>query len=260
MNTEIASLVRTHDPDRFLTALFAPPAHRDALLTLYAFDHELSRARAVTSEPHLALIRLHWWREVVEGASRRHEVATPLAALLNDGRLDRDTLLAVIDAYETEAEPAIESLADWRRWLLDGAGGIAVAAARLLDAPRPEAFRPIGAAHGAARVIRWNRSLAVRGRCLFPLDLLADAGLSVEDAIAAPESPALASVSRRLAVEGMGFLSAGLPRLERPFLAAALPVVLARRDLRPGAWISTGPRGLGDRLAVIWAGLTGRVV
>ena len=99
----IVALVRRADPDRFLTALFAPPAHRDALLTLYAFDHELARAREVASEPHLALIRLHWWREVVRGERRRHEVATPLAALLDTGRLTPDVLLPVIDAYETEA-------------------------------------------------------------------------------------------------------------------------------------------------------------
>ena len=47
MNEAIAALVRRHDPDRFLTALFAPPEKRDALLTLYAFNHELARAREV---------------------------------------------------------------------------------------------------------------------------------------------------------------------------------------------------------------------
>src|ERR1700679_3155681 len=90
MNETIAGLVRRHDPDRFLTALFAPPARRDALLTLYAFDLELARAREATSEPHLTLIRLHWWREVVEGAHRRHEVATALATLLDQGLLTPD--------------------------------------------------------------------------------------------------------------------------------------------------------------------------
>ena len=35
--------------------------------TLYAFNHELARAREAVSEPPLALIRLQWWREVVEG-------------------------------------------------------------------------------------------------------------------------------------------------------------------------------------------------
>ena len=69
MNQAIAALVRRHDPDRFLTALFAPPERRDALLTLYAFNHELARAREAVSEAPLALIRLQWWREVVEGGA-----------------------------------------------------------------------------------------------------------------------------------------------------------------------------------------------
>src|SRR4051794_18666354 len=144
MNATIATLVRRHDPDRFLTALFAPSERRDALLTLYAFNHELARAREAVSEPGLALIRLQWWREVVEGAPRRHPVATPLAAAIAAGLFDIGDLLAIIDAREIEAEPLIETLAAWRDYLSGGAGGLAVAAGRLLGAPDPEALRPFG--------------------------------------------------------------------------------------------------------------------
>jgi phytoene synthase len=260
MNDQIAALVRRHDPDRFLTVLFAPPEHRDALLTVYAFDHELARAREVTSEPHLALIRLHWWREVVEGARRRHEVATPLAELLDAGRLGPQDLLPIIDAYETESEPCIESQPEWRGWLLAGAGGIAVAAGRLLEAANPEIFRPVGAALGAARVIRWNLATARRGRCLLPADLLALSGLSVHTAIAEPESAGVFSVLRQLAADGQGFLAqAPSGRIPRAVIAAALPAVLARRDLRRGPDVQPGPRGFGDRIAVIWSGISGRV-
>jgi phytoene synthase len=260
MNDPIISLVRKHDPDRFLTALFAPPEHRDALLTLYAFDHELTRAREVTSEPHLTLIRLHWWREVVDGARRRHEVATPLAALLDSGRLDPKALLPIIEAHEIEADSHIETLADWRAWLLAGAGGIAVAAGALLGVPEPERLRPSGAALGVARVIRWNSVLAPRNRCLLPADLLAEAGVSVHEAIAAPESPEVTAVLRRLAAEGEHFLAQGPSgRMPRDQVAAALPSVLARRDLRRGPPLHPGPRGFSDRLAVTWSGLTGWV-
>ena len=260
MNETIAALVRRHDPDRFLTALFAPPERRDALLTLYALDHELARAREVTSEPHLALIRLHWWREIVEGARRRHEVATPLASLLDAGMLTPSGLLPIIDAHEIETEPHIGSLSAWRGWLLAGAGGIAVAAGRLLDAPNPEALRPAGAAHGASRVIRWHRALALRGRCQLPADLLEEAGVSVHAAIAAPDTPEVQTVLRRLVTEGETFLAqAPSGRIPRDYVAAALPVVLARRDLRHGPDATPTPRGLADRLAVTWGGLTGRV-
>jgi phytoene synthase len=256
----ISALVRRHDPDRFLTALFAPPERRDALLTLYAFDHELARAREVTSEPHLALIRLQWWREVVEGARRRHEVATPLAALLDSGLLTPEMLLPITDAHEIESDPCIETLADWRSWLLGGDGGVAVAAGGLLGMPVPELLRATGAAFGAARVIRWNLALARRGRCQLPADLLAAEGLSVHDAIAAPESASVTAVLRHLATEGQDFLAAGPSgRIPRAFVSAALPGVLARRDLRRGTALHPGPRGLADRLAVSWAGFTGRI-
>src|SRR3569623_1563592 len=126
--SSLAGFVRRHDPDRFLTALFAPPAKREALFALYALNHELARARETVSEPPLALIRLQWWREVVEGARRRHEVAAPLGeAIVRDALLPAD-LLPVIEAREMEAEPAIATLADWRHYVLTGPGGLALAA------------------------------------------------------------------------------------------------------------------------------------
>ena len=254
MNDAIAELVRRHDPDRFLTALFAPPDRRLALLTLYAFNHELARAREVTSEPHMALIRLQWWRDIVEGTRRRHEVATPLSDAIGQGLLLPADLLAIIDAREIEADPAIETLDAWRDYVLAGAGGLAVAAARLLGAPDPEALRPFGAAYGVSGILRSARVLAERGRCLLPADILAEHGL-VPEAITGGADPT--PVLRRLAAEGLAFLAAAhataVPKAAR---AAALPAVLVRRDLRRAVW-EAGPRGLGDRVAVVLAGVTG---
>ena len=233
MNQTMAALVRRHDPDRFLTALFAPPAKRDALLTLYAFNHELARAREVVSEPPLALIRLHWWREVVEGARRRHEVAEPLRAAIESGALAVGDLLGMIDAREAEAAP-FETLKAWLDYLDGSAGGLMVAAGRLLDAADPEAFRPLGAAYGIAGLLR---SIAVhkrQGRRMLPPDS------SVE----------------QLAAKGLGMLRP--MRLPRHAIAAALPAVLARHDLRRVPR-NRPQRGLADRLAVVFAAMTGRV-
>jgi phytoene synthase len=257
VNRAIADLVRRHDPDRFLTALFAPPHRRDALLTLYAFNHELARAREAVSEPPLALVRLQWWREVVEGANRRHEVAEPLTAALEAGLLGRGDLLALIDAREIEAEPAIDTLDAWRAYLWANAGGLAVAAARLLEASDPEALRPFGAAYGAAGLLRSVAIHARQGRCLLPEDVLVEHGLTPEHSIAAPDAPQVQTVIRRLAQEGLGML----PRPRRQpagAVAAALPAVLARRDLRRAPLLPS-ERGLGDRLAVMFAGLAGWV-
>ena len=259
MNDFLADLVRRHDPDRFLTALFAPPEHRDALLTLYAFNHELARAREVASEPALALIRLQWWREVVDGAPRRHEVASPLSVAIATGQLLPADLMALIDAREREADPAIETLEIWKSWMLAGAGGLAVAAARLLGANEPESFRPAGAAYGSAGVLRGVRVLAAQGRCLLPADLLAAKGLSPEAAIAEPDASAVRDAVGPLVAAGRAWLAdARANRLPKAAIAAALPAVLARRDLARWPTVIL-ERGIGDRLAVIAAGMLSRI-
>lgn len=259
MNDTIAALVRRHDPDRFLTALFAPPDRRDALLTLYAFNHELARAREVASEPPLALIRLQWWREVVEGEAKRHEVATPLSQGIAAGHFRKATLLPLIEAREAEAYAEFPALVGWRDWLLAGAGGLAVAAAEALGAPDPALFRPFGAAYGIAGLLRATGVLATQHTCLLPHDLLLRHGLSPEafihDPGSAPGRAALEDVRR----EGQSLLAeATRLTLPKSAIAAALPAVLARRDL--ARWpLVVAPRRLGDRLAVTLAGLTGRV-
>jgi 15-cis-phytoene synthase len=259
MNDAITALVRRHDPDRFLTALFAPADRRDVLLTLYAFNHELARAREVVSEPPLAFIRLQWWREVVEGDPKRHEVATPLWDAIAAGRLQASDLMPVIEAREIEVNGAFATVADWRTWLLKGAGGVAVAAASALGAPQPDAARPFGAAYGVAGLLRSVGVMAAQGRCLLPHDLLARHSLSPEAFTDQPGSEPARAAMKDIVREGQVLLADARRRaVPRSAVAAMLPAVLARRDLRH--WPSVAvPRRLADRLAVVFVGLTGRV-
>lgn len=246
-----ASLVRRADPDRFFTALFAPAAKREALFTLYAFNNETARAREAARDPMIVLIRLQWWRDVVEGAHKAHEVATPLSALLDAGVLEPADLLPVLDARE---QTEFATVAEWLAWLQAGPGALAVAAAKLLGAPDAPGLRGIGAGYGAAGVLRNTAALARSGTCLLPADLLAQHGLSVDAVTSQPDAPALQPVFAALAVEGRSLLGGSARR--GLALAAALPAVLARRDLRrPG---EATPRALPDRLAVTAAAATGR--
>lgn len=226
-------------------------------MTLYAFNHELARAREVVSEPPLALIRLQWWREVVEGTRRRHEVATPLGEALDAGLLAQADLLALIDAREEEVEPAFETMGDWHGWLLAGAGGLAVAAARLLGAPDPEQARPLGAAYGAAGVLTSAAIFAAQGRCLLPHDVLDTHRLTPEEFIADTEGGQAQAAMAELAQDARSFL-AHKPKLPRKAVAAVLPAVFAERDLVRWPEILR-PRALGDRLMVLGAALMGRV-
>jgi phytoene synthase len=254
-----AALVRRHDPDRFLAALFAPAPRREALFVLYAFNHELARAREAVSEPMLALIRLQWWREVVEGTRKTHEVATPLSDAIAQGLLVPADLLGMIEGREAEADAAIPDRAAWRAYLAATAGGVMAAAGRLLgaDAALQERLRVLGTAHGVAGQLRNVPALARAGRVLLPEDLLGAHGLTVHEVTAGQGWDRLAPVRAELAAEGRALLREAGGPVPRAVIAAALPAVLARRDLAREAPVEA--RGFGDRAAVVLAFLRGRV-
>ncbi len=267
---DLAGFVRARDPDRFLCVLFAPPARREALRALTALNHELARAREAASNPLAALIRLQWWREAIEEAAagrpaRRHEVAAPLHAAISAGALDPAQLLALVDAREIEAEEgAIATEEAFVTWLRGTAGGWSAAAGAALgaDAEGQAVLRALGAAYGLSGVLRSVLAHARQGRCLLPRDRLAAAGLNAEAVIAAPDAPALLVLVREMASEGAEALAGARRDIPPGTIAAALPAVLARRDLarlaRGHALAATG-RGVGDRLAVTLAGLRGAV-
>ena len=220
----VAEFVRRRDPDRYFCTLFAPGGAREALMTLYAFNHELARAAEVTREPGLALIRLQWWREVVQGERRRHEVAEPLGSLLAAGVLPMAPLISMIEAREDvlTGEP-LEPAALMRR----GPGQMAAAAGAILGASPTEQQRLTGqgAACGLAGVLR-NAALAP-GRGGWPV-----------------------AADRETALQMLG----APVKWRRAIVAAALPGVLARRDL--GRCHAVAARGLADRLAVMRAAAT----
>lgn len=265
----IAAFARAHDPDRFLAALFAPPERREAIFTLIAFNHELARAREAASHPMAALIRLQWWRDALEEAlagkqARRHEVAAPLHAAITAGSLAPAALGAMIDAREAEAEEAgILTEVDFVAWLRGTAGGFAYAAGLALggSAEEAEKLRALGAAYGLAGVLRSVTAHAAQGRCLLPGDRLAAAGLNAEAVISAPMAPALAALCAEMAAEGLEALRTAPRDVPKALIAAALPVVLAGCDLRRLAEGKPvpAPRGVADRVALIWAGWRGRV-
>jgi phytoene synthase len=251
----LAELVRRHDPDRYFCALFAPAPAREALFTLYAFNHELARAREATSEPGLALIRLQCWREVVEGADRQHEVARPLHALIAAGGVPAAQLLSMIDMRESEAVDPPPTVDAFVALMRQGPGALAEAAGAALGGGDDGRLRELGAAFGVAGTLRNVPVLARQGRCNLPLDVLAAGGMSAEDAVANPA--AALAVARPALVEAGRSLLGRRRGVPRAVLAAALPAVLARRDF--GRATPPDARGAGDRLAVLWAAISGAV-
>jgi phytoene synthase len=76
--------LKHNSPLHYAATLFAPEDKRDALITLYTFDHEIKRIPLLVSEPMLGEIRLQWWREALNGERSDEARMNPLASAVID--------------------------------------------------------------------------------------------------------------------------------------------------------------------------------
>lgn len=279
-----AALVRRFDPALFRTALFAPEPARGRLMTLYAFDIELSRALSRASEPMIALMRLQWWRDAVEGIRvgeepRAHETAKPLHALLTGHPLPAALLDGLIAARECEVEgladrAAFDTWAEQRfaglirlaeLCLVDGAGCRGDGSAAPGSPGHPAAGEPArsgGLALACAFALRTALPMAAAGvRPLLP-------GLDADmlSGFARGENGAAAALVQGMAREGLTALAAArrhrrlLPAVLVPAylpLGQATPVL--RRASRGGQLPDVASHaGSGDGIRLLWRALSGR--
>jgi phytoene synthase len=226
---DLDGLIRRVDPDRWLTSRFiVEPAARADVLALYAYDHELARARRVASNALMAEIRLTWWRETLDeifagGPVRRHPVAGALAAAVRRHDLPSALLEAMIDGQLAvlETPPMGESAA--LAWADAVQGSLARLAAQVLD---PDIDPGVVSAAGRA----WGLALLIRAR------------LATIETVRAPLRQALNEA--RLGAKAIS--AAALPAL--------LPARLARFDL---AERTPGP--FRRQLSLVLAVAAGRV-
>jgi phytoene/squalene synthetase len=167
-----AALVQRGDPDRFLATMSAPVGARVVLLPLNAFALEIARAPYLTAEPLIAEMRLQWWRdaleEIAEGRPvRRHEVATPLAAVLDaaGARLLDATVAA--RKWDIARDP-FPGAAGLMAYVEATAATPAWVAARALGSGTEGAVRAVGRAGGLARYLAAVPALRAAGRDPLP--------------------------------------------------------------------------------------------
>src|SRR6516225_7886730 len=129
------ALLRAADKDRFLTTLFAPAEHRNALIALYAFNVEIARVReALAGE-----IRLQWWSDVFGGASRgevaAHPVAAALLASMARYRLPPESFKALIEAHRFDLyDEPMATLAELETYAAGASASLVALAAQILAA------------------------------------------------------------------------------------------------------------------------------
>lgn len=235
-----AQEVRSHDPDRWLTALFAPASKQPGLLALYAFNSEIARARESVSQPMIGQIRLQWWREAWDGIMldrpRKHPIVQALHTHLR--HLDVADIYALIEARERDMDPA--PMADLPA-LLAYAEATSAPLMRLavtalggqLTADLREAIRLAGTAYALTGILRATPYLVMQQRVLLPADLLWQAGIAPDALHQKDHGQAVAGVIAAVATVAEERLNAlGGRRIGRDVLPALLPASLARVHLQ----------------------------
>jgi len=178
----LAAQVERSDPQRFAAAMASPVAVRLPLMVLYAFNLEVARAPWASEQPMICEMRLQWWQDAVDDATRgvvrQHEVMGPLADLIAKGLppavLDRMIIARQWDIYK---EPFTDPQA-FESYLDDTGAALMWLCARALGAPdaAEAAVRGFGRASAVAAYLQAVPALAARGR--IPLLDGRDAGVS----------------------------------------------------------------------------------
>ncbi|MGJ5205165.1 phytoene/squalene synthase family protein [Bradyrhizobium sp. HKCCYLR20261] len=260
-----AGLVREHDFDRYASTLFVAPEIRRALLSLYAFNVEVTRIRDLVTQPLPGEVRLQWWRDTLTGHEHGGVEGNPVAAelLLTVQRfgLPAERLTRLIDEHQFDLyNDPMPTMAALDGYLSDTNGALFALAARLVGG----GFEGIdhlahhaGVALGLLQVISSLPRDAAHRQLYVPLELLERHGVGQEEMFAAKPTPAIDVVVAELREQAGQHLDHTLelareaPPAVRP---ALLTLALVRRDLavakrRPGDPFQPQPR---SRLATLW--------
>lgn len=118
-----AQEVKTQDHDQFLCGLFAPEGRANAYYALHVFYLETAQIRHKVSEPHIGLIRLQWWRDLVARcySGEQDTIDTNLHKEIADVLQQKQIDPALFDQYfdarqfdmADEAHPDLDSLLNY---------------------------------------------------------------------------------------------------------------------------------------------------
>lgn len=187
MSGTAASLLpslRTADPDRYLSVLYAPAEKREALAALYLFNAEIAAVRDRIREPLPGEVRIQWWRDTLQGGNEEaagHPVAVALLAVIRTHRLPLDAFDRYLEAriFDLYDDP-MPSRSDLEGYCGETASAIIQLAALILDPVEAQKFASAAGHAGCAQAIAGLlRSLPLhrsRGQCFIPADILAAAG------------------------------------------------------------------------------------
>jgi phytoene synthase len=238
-----AEQVRAHDFERYASTLFVDADARRALLSLYAFNVEISRVREQVSQPLPGEIRLQWWTDMLAGAGHGGVEGNPVAAELllaiRKYGLPVEPLSRLIDEHQFDLyNDPMPSMAALEAYVHDTSSALFALGTHIMgrqSEATDHLARHAGFAQGFARVIAALPLDTARRQLFVPLQLLENHGSGMEEMFAGRETPQLRAALDQLIGEARAHLKtafellAAAPPEVRPLF---LPLALVRRDLK----------------------------
>jgi len=267
--------VRRTDPDRYLSALFAPEERRPLLFALYAFNHEIARIGDTVREPMMGEIRLEWWREAIaeaqDGRPRAHDVVRGVAELFARVGPPLEPLEAMIDARQFDLGG--EFFADLNALVAyaDATSGslMRLASEILLDGEKiGDVAHEAGVAYGLTGILRALPFKASQQKLYLPADLLKAEGIAPDEIFAGnADASKLARVKSAVAAHARAHYEAARKRqIPGHSLPALMPAGLVPLYLRKLSRTGFDPlRGSSDvanyrkQISFLRAALTGKL-
>jgi 15-cis-phytoene synthase len=233
----VRRIARSGDPDRALSALFAPHETRADLLVLCAFNVELARIAEQVTEPELGAIRLQWWRDALARGQTEEATGHPVADALREVQqrraLSPERIGGLIDARTFDI--AVRIMPDrgaLETYLHDTAGALFALAAscagvsgKLIEPASSHA----GLAYGLTGLMRALPVHAARGLVFLPADALGRHGTSPEAVLAGRTEPGLLVLLADLRAKARDALDQArrhIAKLDRRGQVAFLPLSL----------------------------------
>ncbi len=179
MNLQHQALqVKKYDHDRYLCCLFAKEENRNDLLTILAFNSEISLISEQTSDLSPALIRITWWQDAIDdlyqGKVRQHSLIIALEKIITEHKIPRELFsnllqARMIELYQQPPSTTLELI----QFAEKTGGNLLKICAYVIDQKNLEQYKNIGTAWSLIGILRSIKYLPQTHKpLLFPTDLL----------------------------------------------------------------------------------------
>jgi len=201
-----AQEVRKHDHDQFLCGLFVAEEKQNTFFALQVLHLETVRIRDMVSDPQLGLMRLQWWRDLIDsiyGDTKTEQVENgthrEIVEALQSCEIDPALFTRYFNARSFDMEDRTHDDMNALLRYAEATGGVmAQIKEAAIGYEVSDAARLIGTAQALSYLLKTLAHQSRSGRCKIPLSLVRQHELDMKDFASFTCNPALKACVKEL--------------------------------------------------------------